>query len=193
MIRIIGITGTLGAGKGTVVSCLVRDWGYRHFSVREFLLEEIRFRSLPENRDSMVTVANDLRKRHSPSYIIDCLYERAAAQSGPSVIESIRTPGEVTSLRQKGAFLLLAVDADPVIRYRRILLRNSETDLVTFETFTQNEIREMESPDPFRQNIRKCIDMADYLIMNNGTVAGLNRKIGDWLKQHADSGDEKKR
>ena len=38
---IIGITGTLGAGKGTVVEYLVEKKGFDHYSVRAFLLKEI--------------------------------------------------------------------------------------------------------------------------------------------------------
>ena len=39
---IIGITGTLGSGKGTIVEYLVQKRGFRHYSVREYLLEIIR-------------------------------------------------------------------------------------------------------------------------------------------------------
>ena len=50
---IIGITGTLGAGKGTVVEYLVEKQGFDHYSVRSFLLKEINRRGMPENRDSI--------------------------------------------------------------------------------------------------------------------------------------------
>ena len=74
---IIGITGTLGAGKGTIVEYLVQQKGFVHFSVRSFITEEINRQGLPVNRDSMVVVANKLRADHSPSYIIDQLYAKA--------------------------------------------------------------------------------------------------------------------
>lgn len=41
---IIGITGTIGAGKGTVSDYLVNKKGFKHFSVREFLIKEINKR-----------------------------------------------------------------------------------------------------------------------------------------------------
>ena len=63
--KIIGITGTLGAGKGTVVDFLVSEKGYKHYSVRSFISEEIIKRNLPLNRDSMVVVANDLRANNN--------------------------------------------------------------------------------------------------------------------------------
>ena len=68
---IIGITGTIGAGKGTIVDYLVSRKGFKHYSVRAFIAVEIERRGMPVNRDSMVIVANDLRREHSPSYITD--------------------------------------------------------------------------------------------------------------------------
>ena len=178
---VIGITGTLGAGKGTIVEFLIKEKGFVHFSVRSFIAEEIVRRGLVVNRDSMVLVANDLRKHNSPSYITDCLYEKALAIGRDSIIESIRTPGEVYSLREKGGFFLLAVDADPVIRYKRISSRNSETDSVSFETFLDNEKREMNSTDPNAQNLKKCMELADFKLWNNGTMEQLNRQVEEIL------------
>jgi dephospho-CoA kinase len=174
---IIGITGTLGAGKGTIVDFLVKGKGFAHFSVRAFIAEEIIRRGMKVDRDSMVVVANDLRRQNSPSYITDCLYEKAAEAGENSVIESIRTPGEVYSLREKGNFKLLAVDAGPEIRYKRIQLRKSETDHISYETFIENEEREMNSTDPNAQNLSRCFELADYKLLNNGPIEQLNRQI----------------
>ncbi|HNY02363.1 MAG TPA: AAA family ATPase [Bacteroidales bacterium] len=180
---IIGITGTLGAGKGTVVEYLTAEKGFVHFSVRAFLLEEIRKRRLPENRDSMVVVANDLRQRHGSSYVTDCLYHRAAARGNDCIIESIRTPGEIASLRTKGTFILLAVDADPKVRFSRIALRGSETDHIDYETFLANEAREMTAADPAAQNLQACIREADYLLTNNGSREELFAQVEQVLHQ----------
>jgi dephospho-CoA kinase len=178
---IIGITGTLGSGKGTIVDYLVKRKGFAHFSVRAFVSEEILRRGLEVNRDNMVIVANDLRRKNSPSFITDQLFEHALKGGKNSVIESIRTPGEVFSLRKLGKFFLFAVDADPEIRYQRITLRKSETDSVSYETFLGNERREMESLDPNSQNVGKCIELADFHLLNNGTIEQLNRQVEEVL------------
>ncbi len=174
---IIGITGTLGAGKGTIVEYLVNNKGFKHFSVRQFLIEEIKRKWLPINRDSMTEVANKLRANHSPSYIIEQLYKTAITQGGDAIIESIRTPGEVEFLKKQGKFLLIAVDADPRIRYERITLRASETDNISFDTFMDNEKREFTSLDPNKQNLGKCIQLADVVLNNNGTMDDLNLQL----------------
>ena len=180
---IIGITGTLGAGKGTIVDFLVEQKSFAHYSVRAFLIDEIKKRGLEINRDSMTSVANDLRAKHSPSYVADQLYQLAKNKGVNCVIESLRTPGEVESLKAKGSFYLFAVDADAKTRYERIKLRKSETDNVSFDTFIQNEKREMKSDDPNKQNLSKCRDMADFIFINDGTIEKLHLEIEKLLNK----------
>jgi len=182
VMKIIGITGTLGAGKGTIVDYLALHYGFRHYSVRGFLMEEAKRRGLELNRDTYVVVANDLRASHTPSYIVDQLYLQAAENGENAVIESVRTPGEVMSLRRHENFLLFGVDADPRIRYERVVERASETDQITFETFLDNEQREMSSTDPNHQNIGRCMQMADYVFNNNGNFEALYFQVKQVLQ-----------
>lgn len=180
---IIGITGTLGAGKGTVVEYLVREKGFCHFSVRDFLREELEKREMPVNRDTLTAIANTLRVKHGTSYIIEQLFLKARECDSHSVIESIRTPGEIESLRKNDQFFLLAVDADPRVRYQRIRKRNSETDQISFRVFLENEEREMHSTNPFHQHLAACIKQADFVIMNNGSILQLNEQTEAFLTQ----------
>ncbi len=94
-----------------------------------------------------------------------------------AIIESIRTPGEVASLRTKEEFVLLAVDAAPEIRYSRVVIRNSETDKISFEKFLSDEKREMTTQDPNKQNLAACIATADHKINNDGDLDALYKQI----------------
>ena len=189
----IGITGTLGAGKGTIVEYLVQKRGFVHYSVRAFLTEEIKRRGMEVNRDSMTLVGNDLRAQHTPSWIVEQLYEKAAASGCNCIIESVRTPGEVQALRGKPNFYLFAVDADPKVRYERAVLRGSETDHVDYDTFIANEQREMGNTDPNKQNLGYCIGEADFRFDNGGTIEQLHQQVEQVLQQityHRPSWDE---
>jgi dephospho-CoA kinase len=179
--RLIGITGTLSAGKGTVADYLVGK-GFVHHSAREFITREIVKRGLPVNRDSMVNVANDLRSTYGPSYVVESMAKEALAAGQDAVLESVRTPGEVEALKQLGG-TMLAIDADRRTRFERILKRGiPETDRLTFEEFVAQEDREMTATDPNKQNLRRCIELADIRIENNGTVEDLYAKVEQTLQ-----------
>ncbi len=179
---IIGITGTLGAGKGTIVDFLIQKKEFIHYSVRALLIGEITKRGLMVNRDSMTSVANDLRAENSSSYVVDQLYLKAREGGSNCVIESIRTEGEIVSLRKKGDFYLFAIDADTEIRYKRIQIRKSETDDVSFNTFLKNEERESSSEDPNKQNLQRCKELADFVFMNNDSINHLHKQVNNALK-----------
>lgn len=175
---IIGITGTIGAGKGTIVDFLVQHFHFEHFSVRKYLTEKLQEEHKPVNRDTMTELANRLRSQHqAPAFIIEELYRLAKASGKSCIIESIRTPGEIDSLEKAGHFYLLAVDADIHKRYERITHRKSATDSIDFETFVANEKREMENQDPNKQNIKKCIERAHFVLNNDGNMESLHVQI----------------
>lgn len=164
---IIGITGTLGAGKGTVVEYL-QSKGFRDYSMSGFIADVVARRGLPINRDTLTEVGNDLRKHYGPAYITDQLLERAKAAGGDAIIESLRAVGEVENLKQHGA-VIWAVDADIHTRYERIAKRKSEKDFISFEKFQADEARESHNEEPWLMNLPRCIAMADVVFQNNGT------------------------
>lgn len=182
---IIGITGTIGAGKGTIVEYLVKNKGFIHFSAREDVInKEIEKRGLPITRDNMVLVANDLRKNHGPSYVAEELFKMAQNSDKSCALESLRTVGEIESLKKKGKFFLFAVNAERETRYKRIQIRNnSQSDNVSFEKFSEQEEVEMKSDDPNKQNLTKCILMADYVLDNNGTFGDLYRQVDELIEK----------
>lgn len=177
---IIGITGTIGAGKGEVVRYLVDAKGFAHFSVRDLLMEEIKKRRLPPTRDTMRLLANEIRKTRNPSYIIESLYARAKESGKSAVIESVRALAEADYLKEQGA-TILAVDADRRLRYDRIVSRGSSTDKVDFDTWVAQEERELSATDPWDMNVLGVMAKADDRIYNNGTLEELQARIEEML------------
>lgn len=188
---IIGITGTLGSGKGTVVKYLVNKYGFQHYSASDFLKKEIARRGITENRDNMVMVGNDLRATHNPGYVIEQLYNQAVEDNKANpysptehkaVIESIRSIGEVQFLKsQDQHFYLVAVDANPRTRYERVLGRKSTKDDVSFEEFLEDEQVEMNDMTPSGMNLVGCMKLADKLITNDTDLESLQNQIDQFM------------
>lgn len=179
---IIGITGTNGAGKGTVVDYLVKEKGFHHYSARAFIVEEIKRRGLPVHRSTMREVGNDLRAKNGPGYIDRvCIADAEEKGYENILIESIRNVLSAKGLKEKGA-MLLAVDADRHMRYERVVLRGSETDKVDFDTWVMEEEREWHNTDAHDMNVPMVMSMADYTLHNDGTHEDLYIQIDKALE-----------
>ncbi|MCA9354896.1 MAG: AAA family ATPase [Candidatus Kaiserbacteria bacterium] len=179
----IGLTGSFGAGKGCVADYLVKQKGFSHFSARTLITEEVEKRGLPVNRDTLTQTANDLRKQGGPTFIFEQLVARAKECGGDAVIESIRAVAEAKYIKEQGGFVL-GVDADPQIRYERIVKRGSETDHVSFEEWHAQELREMNPDDPTKQDIFGALKESDYVIMNTDSIEALEAEVEQFLSTH---------
>ncbi len=179
---IVGITGTDGAGKGTVVSRLVEVHGFTHYSSRAMIVSEIERRGLPIDRNQMRLIANELRAEYGDDVVVKRALEQAKAEGREKIIvESIRALAEARYLKAEGG-VLLAVDADPEIRYARIQERRSASDKVTYEEFIRQEELEKNDPDPHGMQKAKVMEIADYLIMNNAGLEELNNQVDKWVQ-----------
>jgi dephospho-CoA kinase len=180
--NIIGITGTLGAGKGTIVDYLVKQHNFTHYPVRKYIEAEIAARGLENNRDNMVIVGNDLRKNDG-AFIFKALKKQAEKERQEHIIiESIRTVDEITALKALGG-VLFSVDADRTLRYERVVPRGTSTDSISYETFLEHEERESISTDPAKQNLRACAKLADFHFMNDNSFEDLYRQIDTAIKK----------
>ncbi len=173
---IIGITGTLGAGKGTIVDYLTTQKGFKHYSVGDYLTRELQKQNRAVDRNGMREIANEIRTKFGPDYITQKLFEEAKANGSNAIIESIRNPKEAKFIKDKGGYLF-AVNANQKTRYERITSRGSVKDSVSFAEFKIQEEKEKSSTDPNAQNLSKCILMADYKFDNNGTIPELYEKV----------------
>lgn len=156
---IIGITGTLGSGKGTVAEYLTKKHNFTYYSIRNFFAQEVLRRGKMVNRDTIATVAAELRAEHGPTYALEQLMNQALTGKNV-VIESIRTKEEAQYLKGKGA-LLWAIDADLRVRYQRTLQRDASVENISFEKFTEKEKNE--------SALKEVIAMADTMVHSDGT------------------------
>ncbi len=175
---IIGVAGPLSSGKTTVVT-FFKNQGYTPISLSDILREIATERGLEHDRNTLRALGNEFREKYGPGGLMQEALKRTT-QHQFIVIDTIRTPGEVEELRKVEKSLLIAVDADPKIRYDRAKARELATgrqeNATTFEKFLENEALE-NTNNPNGQQLKATMNLSDIMFINNGTPKELQQKI----------------
>lgn len=176
----LGITGTIGAGKGTIATYLTKK-GFRHISVSAFLMDEAKRRRLTPTRVVCREIANEYRAKGSTSLIEAVLGEINSVKEN-IVVESLHSVPEVLYIRNLGG-KVLSVDAPLSVRYERIQNRGEEKDAVSFDDFLKEQKRQMVSENQDENNLKETIATADFHIENAEISEGLFEQI-DGILEH---------
>jgi len=166
--RLIGISGTNGAGKDTLAHWLQDNQGWQFVSVSDILRAELGRRNLPIERKYLRSLSTELRKEKGLGVLVDLSVRQWDNQFSGLIISSIRNPGEADRIHELGGKVVW-VDADPKIRYERIMGRRRGTeDTKTFEQFMAEEQAEMEGTgDPASLDMLAVKQKADIFIQND--------------------------
>jgi len=180
---IIGIAGTLGAGKGTVVEYL-KEKGFQHYSVSGYLKSVLDERGLPADRPHLSAQADEFDAEYEGG-VLEVIYNKMQSELGEDfILESIHRVSEAEYLRSVGA-MILGVTAEPRVRYERTSKRQEgEKDNVTYEDFLESIAREEEGKGTGTPNIKAVLEGADVVLNNDSSLEELHKQIETFLKQH---------
>jgi dephospho-CoA kinase len=181
--KIIGITGTLASGKTSVKDFFLSRFPSSYFiSLSDIIKEELLKEGKELKRENFIEKGNELRKRYGSQILVEVATLTLPKNTNNLIIiiDGIRNPGEVEYLKKKFGknFVLIAVDAPKELRFKRLLERKKEGDPQTFEEF--NEIDETDNgknQPEYRQRVGECLKLADHLIINDGSLDELNKKL----------------
>lgn len=174
---IIGLTGSLCAGKGEVANYL-KSLGFFSYSLSDVLRKEAEMLNIESTRENMIKLGNELRKLHGNGILAKKIKEIIPSDKN-IVIDSIRNPEEVKELKELTGFTLVGVDSLEETRFARMLSRNRPGDPKTIEEFRKiNEDLGVE----YGQQVQKCMKTADCILVNNVPIDQLHKKIDKLLK-----------
>jgi|WetSurMetagenome_2_1015567.scaffolds.fasta_scaffold17641_3 dephospho-CoA kinase len=170
---IIGLTGPNAAGKGEVASALMA-LGFTYHSLSDAVREEAVRRDRTMGRDDLIITGNELRREGGAGILARLTIPKLGARD---IVDSVRNPVEVEELRTLEGFLLLGVTAPPEVRYARALSRVGRGDAVqSLEAFLAKEAEE-NTTDPTAQRLSATFALADQVLVNDGTLGDLQRKV----------------
>ncbi|MBI2930631.1 MAG: AAA family ATPase [Planctomycetes bacterium] len=172
---IIGLTGRNAAGKGAAADYL-KTKGFTYHSLSDVIREEVRSRGLEPTRDNLIATGRELRARYGTGYLAEKIMERLEPGHN-TVVDSFRHEDEVAGFRKASEFHLLAIQANPEIRFERIRKRGRENDPKTYDQFMELEKMEATSLQAEGQNLTATEALADHIVQNNGTLEELHRAL----------------
>ncbi|MFH1284058.1 MAG: AAA family ATPase [Candidatus Peregrinibacteria bacterium] len=178
---IIGLTGSMGCGKGEVVKILEKE-GFSYITLSSMVREEARKRGVPEEREVLMEVGNSMRAKEGSGVLGKrALNHIQNSENDKWVVDGIRNPAEITELKKSDAVYIVGVNADKYILVERILSRQRESDPKAEDEILSRIERELgkgESEDG--QQVGKCIELADIVIDNEGTLEELSQKFMEY-------------
>ncbi len=180
---IIGVAGRNGAGKGELVQFLEARSFTAH-SLSDVIRQELALRGLPESRERMIEVGQELRRRSGPGALAQKLVKQLRPDRNYA-IDSIRHPVEVEILRHCGqTFHLVWVDAKLETRFQRMRVRGRSGDPQTVADLERLESLERGSDDPNAQQLDAVEAEADYRITNDDTLEAFQKQIELWVQSN---------
>ena len=176
---IIGVAGRIGAGKEALTN-FFREKGFEYFETSQIIIEELKKIGKEVNREGMQDWGDEQRKAHGPGALMKIMLERTKKSPEKDYIfDSLRNSKEVDFMRQNVKdFFLIGVDANPKIRFERILKRGKESDPKTWEGFLKMDERDnFDKDNEFGQQTGKCIGMADFIVVNDDDLESSMKQI----------------
>jgi dephospho-CoA kinase len=179
-IMLIGLTGRNASGKSTLVEWFSKK-GMKSFSCSDSIRAWLREQDKEITRDALIEGGRELRRQGGGGILAEMLIEMLDGDD--AVIDSIRTPAEVSALRSRGDFFLIEVKASEEIRWARLQSRARPGDPIEKNVFLEQENKELRAKDAAGQDLEATAEMSDFQIFNDGSVEKLNSELDDlWAK-----------
>ncbi len=175
---IIGITGPFGSGK-TTASKMLQDEGYASFTFSDVIKKKAKKMGLRTDvRSILQDIGDSMRKKQGNDILAKLTFSSVRSSNLKFVIiDGIRNRGELEYIKNRGGFII-GIDADSDVRFTRVSKNGGFYYGKSREEFDLDEKRDWgENEKSYGQHAQECLDAADMIIENNGSIKELKQKL----------------
>ena len=185
---IIGLTGSMGCGKGEIVKILEKE-GFLYITLSMMVREEARKRGIEEEREKLMEVGNSMRREEGAGVLARRAVAKILASGHDKwVVDGIRNPAEIDEIKKVTPVegkdfrpFIIGVNTEKELLISRILSRARESDAKTRDEIVRKIDRELGVGEPQDgQQVAKCLQKVDVMIENNGTLQELSSGFLKW-------------
>lgn len=184
--KVIGVVGQIASGKGVLVNWLTGHLGFVSFSLSSIVHFELEKKGKAGfTRQTLQDVGDKLRRVHGDDVLAHRIMSQCRGRvSRPIIIEGIRNPAEIEFLKKNKNFILIGVKAIRELRFKRVLSRNKQWDPKNYEDFLKVDRRDLGvGQNKSGQQVGKCLDYCDYILMNNKDLGNFEKNIERLMKK----------
>ncbi|MFH2136435.1 MAG: AAA family ATPase [Patescibacteria group bacterium] len=189
MHKIVALVGMTGSGKSEFSDWLAQK-GYHYVRFGQITLDEVKKRGLEPTEENERPIREEFRKQYGPGAfaILNIPKFDETLKTGDVVVDGIYSWSEYKILKEKYGenLIVVAICAPPKLRYERLAsraARHGDDPKMKFRSFTPEAAKARDYAEI--ENIEKGgpIAMADYTILNTGTLENAYTKIENILKE----------
>ena len=172
MQKVIGIIGPIASGKDSTAAYIATKTGAPIYQISAEITKIAIERKIPIERSHLIELSRELTREHGDDFLTRRLLQQHAEPT--IILVGMRQIGQIEYLRKNASLLLIGITADEKTRFQRVLQRKKEGDPDSIESF-----KEIETQDdgPFAQKVSTCMEMADRIIVNEGSLSELENEI----------------
>jgi dephospho-CoA kinase len=175
MKTVIGLVGSIGAGKDTVARHLEASYGATRLQVPDLLKSISAILGITVDRKGLQQLAMCLSKHLGPEVLPRAVLAAAPPHANPLVYDGFRFVGQVDYMRrlEEVRFVLVAIELDIETRYKRVRDRAQYLDEVDldFNGFAAGHA------NPVEVEVPTIMRHADFTIVNDGSRHDLRRRV----------------
>lgn len=177
---IIGLVGTIASGKETVKKYIVKKYGAKDCKFSTILRDVLNRAAIPVSRENLQKLSTVLRANFGEDLLAKAIaVDASTLDADIVVIDGVRRPTDIEHLNKLPNFFLIKIDANPQLRYERLVARNENEgdDKKTFEQFTKDHEAEADMLVPV------VMATAKYSVDNNGTLEDLYKQVDEIVEK----------
>jgi len=177
---ILGLVGSLASGKETTKNYLAKNYKAKDCRFSSILRDAMNRTSIPTSRENIQKFSTILRENFGENLLAKAIANDASKlDADVVVVDGVRRFTDIEHLTKLPNFFLIKIDADPKIRYERMVKRNENEgdNKKTFEEFLNDHDAEAD------RQIPEVMKSAKYSIDNSGTFEELYKQIDFLLKK----------
>jgi len=171
---VLGLAGEIGAGKDTASNYLREKYGFKVITIGDMVREEAAALGISPTRENLQKIGKEYAQS-DPEFWGKHVAQKIKKEGWTAVVvNGIRRPTDFTPLQRAFGqdFVLVAIRADPKIRFERLKARKRFGDPEKWEDFCAQDRREFEY-----FNLGQTLAAAQYTIENNGTFEQFYAKL----------------